>query len=99
MNETIFIGWDPREAAAFAATPGFAIGYQIGKLDIVRLLADARRAARLLGDRHGVRLGCLKPSEAGDGARKRRSRNRRRTYGGRPVDGASNGPAEGGSEG
>ena len=31
------------EAASFAATPGFAIGYQIGKLDIVRLLADARR--------------------------------------------------------
>jgi hypothetical protein len=31
------------EAAAFAATPGFAIGYQIGKLDIARLLADARR--------------------------------------------------------
>jgi hypothetical protein len=31
------------EAAAFAATPGFAIGYQIGKLDILRLLADARR--------------------------------------------------------
>jgi len=31
------------EAASFASTPGFAIGYQIGKLDIVRLLADARR--------------------------------------------------------
>jgi uncharacterized protein (DUF885 family) len=31
------------EAASFAATPGFAIGYQIGKLDIVRLLADSRR--------------------------------------------------------
>ena len=31
------------EAASFAATPGFAIGYQIGKLQIVRLLADARR--------------------------------------------------------
>jgi len=31
------------EAASFAATPGFAIGYQIGKLDILRLLADARR--------------------------------------------------------
>jgi uncharacterized protein (DUF885 family) len=31
------------EAASFAATPGFAIGYQIGKLEILRLLADARR--------------------------------------------------------
>jgi hypothetical protein len=31
------------EAAAFAAAPGFAIGYQIGKLRIVRLLAEARR--------------------------------------------------------
>jgi len=31
------------EAASFAAAPGFAIGYQIGKLDILRLLADARR--------------------------------------------------------
>ena len=31
------------EAASFAATPGFAIGYQIGKLDILRFLADARR--------------------------------------------------------
>ena len=34
------------EAASFAATPGFAIGYQIGKLDILRLLADARREQR-----------------------------------------------------
>lgn len=32
------------EAAAFAAGPGQAITYQIGKLQIVRLLADARRA-------------------------------------------------------
>jgi Bacterial protein of unknown function (DUF885) len=31
------------EAAAFASTPGFAIGYQIGKLQIVRLMAEARR--------------------------------------------------------
>jgi hypothetical protein len=31
------------EAAAFAAAPGFAIGYQIGKLQIVRLLAETRR--------------------------------------------------------
>ena len=31
------------EAAAFAAAPGFAIGYQIGKLQIVDLLAEARR--------------------------------------------------------
>jgi len=31
------------EAAAFAATPGFAIGYQVGKLQITRLLAEARR--------------------------------------------------------
>ena len=30
------------EAAAFAAAPGFAIGYQIGKLQIVQLLAEAR---------------------------------------------------------
>lgn len=32
------------EAASFAATPGQAITYQIGKLQIVRMLADARRA-------------------------------------------------------
>jgi hypothetical protein len=31
------------EAADFASTPGFAIGYEIGKLQIVRLLAEARR--------------------------------------------------------
>ncbi len=31
------------EAASFAAMPGFAIGYQIGKLQIIRLLADTRR--------------------------------------------------------
>ena len=31
------------EAAAFAAAPGFAIGYQIGKLQIVDLVAEARR--------------------------------------------------------
>jgi hypothetical protein len=31
------------EAALFASTPGQAISYQIGKLDLVRLLADARR--------------------------------------------------------
>jgi len=30
------------EASAFAAAPGFAIGYQIGKLQIVNLLAEAR---------------------------------------------------------
>ena len=30
------------EAAAFAAAPGFAIGYLIGKLQIVQLLAEAR---------------------------------------------------------
>jgi hypothetical protein len=30
------------EAAAFAAAPGFAIGYQIGKLQIIHLLAEAR---------------------------------------------------------
>jgi Bacterial protein of unknown function (DUF885) len=30
------------EAASFAAAPGFAIGYQIGKLQIVHLLAEAR---------------------------------------------------------
>jgi hypothetical protein len=30
------------EAAAFAAAPGFAIGYQVGKLQIVQLLAEAR---------------------------------------------------------
>ncbi|MDP1571514.1 MAG: DUF885 family protein [Vicinamibacterales bacterium] len=32
------------EAASFAATPGQAITYQIGKLQITRMLADARRA-------------------------------------------------------
>ncbi|MGH9366825.1 MAG: DUF885 family protein [Thermoanaerobaculia bacterium] len=32
------------EAASFAAGPGQAISYQIGKLQILRLLADARRA-------------------------------------------------------
>ena len=31
------------EAAMFASAPGFAIGYQIGKLQIVRLLAEARQ--------------------------------------------------------
>jgi hypothetical protein len=31
------------EAAYFASAPGFAIGYQIGKLQIVRLLAEARQ--------------------------------------------------------
>ncbi|HLX07795.1 MAG TPA: DUF885 family protein [Thermoanaerobaculia bacterium] len=31
------------EAASFAAAPGFAIGYQIGKLQIVNLLAETRR--------------------------------------------------------
>jgi uncharacterized protein (DUF885 family) len=32
------------EAAMFASTPGQAISYQIGKLQITQLLADARRA-------------------------------------------------------
>ena len=32
------------EAASFAATPGQAISYQIGKLQIMRFLTDARRA-------------------------------------------------------
>ena len=31
------------EAAAFAAGPGQAITYQIGKLQIIRMLADTRR--------------------------------------------------------
>jgi hypothetical protein len=31
------------EAASFAATPGQAISYQLGKVQILRLLADARR--------------------------------------------------------
>jgi hypothetical protein len=31
------------EAASFAATPGQAISYQMGKIQILRLLADARR--------------------------------------------------------
>jgi uncharacterized protein (DUF885 family) len=31
------------EAASFAATPGQAISYQMGKVQILRLLADARR--------------------------------------------------------
>lgn len=39
---------DPRtahdEAALFASTPGQAITYQIGKLQVLRLLAEARRA-------------------------------------------------------
>jgi uncharacterized protein (DUF885 family) len=34
------------EAASFAAGPGQAITYQIGKLQIVRMLADARRQQR-----------------------------------------------------
>ena len=32
------------EAASFAASPGQAITYQTGKIQIVRMLADARRA-------------------------------------------------------
>jgi hypothetical protein len=40
------------EAASFAAGPGQAITYQIGKLQIVRLLADSRRAQ---GDRFSLR--------------------------------------------
>jgi uncharacterized protein (DUF885 family) len=32
------------EAASFASTPGQGISYQIGKLQITQLLADARRA-------------------------------------------------------
>jgi uncharacterized protein (DUF885 family) len=32
------------EAAMFATTPGQAISYQIGKIQILRLLADARLA-------------------------------------------------------
>jgi uncharacterized protein (DUF885 family) len=31
------------EASMFASTPGQAITYQIGKLDIIRMLSDARR--------------------------------------------------------
>ena len=33
------------EAAFFAATPGQAMTYQVGKTQILRLLADARAAA------------------------------------------------------
>lgn len=40
------------EAASFAAGPGQAITYQIGKLQITSLLADARRAQR---DRFSLR--------------------------------------------
>lgn len=40
------------EAAMFAATPGQAITYQIGKLQIIRMLADARRAQ---GERFDLR--------------------------------------------
>jgi hypothetical protein len=40
------------EAASFAAGPGQAITYQVGKLQILRLLADARRAQ---GDRFSLR--------------------------------------------
>jgi uncharacterized protein (DUF885 family) len=36
------------EAASFAATPGFAIGYLVGKLQIQKLLSDVSRAR---GDR------------------------------------------------
>ena len=32
------------EAASFAASPGQAISYQIGKLQVLRLLAEAKRA-------------------------------------------------------
>ena len=32
------------EAALFASTPGQAITYQIGKLQVLRFLAEARRA-------------------------------------------------------
>ena len=39
------------EATLFASTPGQAISYQIGKLQIVRLLADARR---IQGDRFNL---------------------------------------------
>jgi hypothetical protein len=40
------------EAAFFASSPGQAISYEIGKLQIVRLLADARRAQ---GDKFDLR--------------------------------------------
>ena len=40
------------EAASFAAGPGQAITYQIGKIQVVRLLADARRAQ---GNRFSLR--------------------------------------------
>jgi uncharacterized protein (DUF885 family) len=40
------------EAASFAADPGFAIGYLIGKLQINRLIADA---ARQQGDKFRLR--------------------------------------------
>jgi uncharacterized protein (DUF885 family) len=40
MDRTSALG----EAALFASTPGQAISYQIGKLQIMQLLADARRS-------------------------------------------------------
>jgi uncharacterized protein (DUF885 family) len=40
------------EAAMFAATPGQAITYQIGKLQILKLISDARR---ILGERFDLR--------------------------------------------
>jgi uncharacterized protein (DUF885 family) len=40
------------EAANFASTPGQAISYQVGKLQILRLLADARTRQ---GDRFSLR--------------------------------------------
>ena len=40
------------EAANFAASPGFAIGYQIGKLQIVKFLEDAKR---IQGDKFDLR--------------------------------------------
>ncbi len=41
------------EAAFFAASPGQAISYQIGKMQIVNFLADARRAQ---GDRFSLKM-------------------------------------------
>jgi len=40
------------EAASYAASPGFAIGYLIGKLEITQFLAEARRAQ---GDEFSLR--------------------------------------------
>jgi hypothetical protein len=54
LEKTVPMDYDTalHEAANFAATPGQAISYQIGKLQIQSLLADAKR---IQGDRFNLR--------------------------------------------